>query len=427
MDNKTSANLTNYDLISQICLKNVSLKQLFKEKKNIPVDQPVELELWLEIISAINLELAEKVGKIEVLLKWYKIITARQGYSQEQIEDTEKQITDILKELINTDLEQIDLEEQIDEEYTITPSLELENEPNLDQKIDLDFHFNFTADNEEEVIEEIETPVNLELEQEETEAFKLDLDFLPIQEEITEEITEEMEEEVTEEMKETEAFKLDLDFLPIQEKITEEMEETPIKIREEMVEYNPETELNLDFISVQEEIEEINQETELNLDFIPLEKIEEEPEIKKEINYETASRADLITQDDQETVNLFDEASPLEAAEENERIFGEDEPITMEELQIVFNRISKLSMRYLGGTLTKSYFYSTQGEDPLSQKFQMNSKGQISILGILSQEVSPQELITFKQWTSKFIKNCSTIISNFPMMVKKQHLFGRLS
>jgi len=190
--------------------------------------------------------------------------------------------------------------------------------------------------------------------------------------------------------------------------------------------------LDLDFLPYREETEEITTEIkELNLDFIPLEATEIEIEIKEKINFATASRAQLIeetrNEEDQETVNLFDEPLPLEAAEENVRIFGENEPITLEELQIVFNRISKLSMRYLGATLTKNYFQSTQGNDSLSQQFQMNTKGQITVSGNSNQEITPQELITFKQWTSHFIQNCSTIISNFPVMIKKQNLLGRIS
>lgn len=372
MDNTNSLNPNNYDLISQICLKNASLKQAFKQQKNIMIEKSSEIKAWLEIIGSVNLELTQKIGKIEVLLKWYKIMTSKQGYSQAQIEDTEKQISSILMELINTDLEKFELDDGAEEDGINSNFSFNENEDdeefspniNVDGKINFDFNFNFNfAQDEEEItIDTREINQAIEPENNEVQTMTLDLDFLPYREE-TEEITTEIKE--------------------------------------------------------------------LNLDFIPLEATEIETEIKEKINFATASRAQLIeetrNEEDQETVNLFDEPLPLEAAEENVRIFGENEPITLEELQIVFNRISKLSMRYLGATLTKNYFQSTQGNDSLSQQFQMNTKGQITVSGNSNQEITPQELITFKQWTSHFIQNCSTIISNFPVMIKKQNLLGRIS
>jgi hypothetical protein len=394
MDNQTFSTMNNYELISKICLNQVYLKGLFKEKKDIDVTQPEEIKSWLDIMSAINLQLAEKVGKIEVLLRWYKIITGKQDYSKDQIEDTEKQIREILEELINVDLDKIDLDENQDELSSFDSNFDFsepsddgfdedltpDNQENITETIDLDFHLNLDINNQDESSEinenEREITAKITTENKQNNSIDFDFDFLPIQEDVTPEINE------------NETIKSDLDILNI---------------------------------TSQEE----TQREEINLDFIPLKSQEEESK-PPEINYETASRADLIPQDDQENVELFAENTPIEAADEDHHIYGEGEPITMEELQFIFNKISKLSMRYLGGALTQNYFHSTQPDDPWAKKFQINNRGQISISENLSQQVSPQELITFKQWTSKFIKNCSTIINNFSIMVKKQNLLGRL-
>jgi len=158
MDNTNSLNPNNYDLISQICLKNASLKQAFKQQKNIMIEKSSEIKAWLEIIGSVNLELTQKIGKIEVLLKWYKIMTSKQGYSQAQIEDTEKQISSILMELINTDLEKFELDDGAEEDGINSNFSFNENEDdeefspniNVDGKINFDFNFNFNFAQDEE-------------------------------------------------------------------------------------------------------------------------------------------------------------------------------------------------------------------------------------------------------------------------------------
>ena len=330
---------TNYNIISNICLKNNSLKQIFQEKKNINVENSEDLKIWLEILSAINSQLAEKVGKIEVLLKWYKIMISKQDYSPEQINFTEKQITDILFELININLEEISLDED-------TSNIEIEAKRNT----------NFTKSD------------NTNLAQE-----KIDFDF-------NLDISIKNEDEIKDE-------KLDFNFI-----------NNNLEVETEAITENNLEDINFDLISAQENQLEDNEDKANDIDLKPTE----------------------ISRENEENI-------PLEAADIDDHIYEEGQPITIEELQSIFNKISKLSMRYLGGTLTKNYFNSTQPDESWAQKFQINDRGQITVTEKLTKEVSPQEIITFKQWTSKFIKKCSTIITNFPIMIQKNNILNRLS
>ena len=47
MMNTQTLSQNHYDLISKICLKHNSLKQVFLLKKNIAVENPDDIQIWL--------------------------------------------------------------------------------------------------------------------------------------------------------------------------------------------------------------------------------------------------------------------------------------------------------------------------------------------------------------------------------------------
>jgi hypothetical protein len=100
------------------------------------------------------------------------------------------------------------------------------------------------------------------------------------------------------------------------------------------------------------------------------------------------------------------------------------EEITASILIEIFNSICQLSQHYLGHQMTVRYWQSSRPEIDWSNKFQMDSLGQITFVGADTETISEDNVKCYYQWIKSFIKSCSLIIQDFPKIIAERELIN---
>lgn len=96
--------------------------------------------------------------------------------------------------------------------------------------------------------------------------------------------------------------------------------------------------------------------------------------------------------------------------------------ITVESLISNFEAIATLSSHYLGESITSKYFESSRPDKEWLQNFTMVQKCKISFNGALNSQVTNLQLKWFEKWENTFIKSCSFIVQDLPMLIEEKKL-----
>lgn len=108
---------------------------------------------------------------------------------------------------------------------------------------------------------------------------------------------------------------------------------------------------------------------------------------------------------------------------------GAPEPsvmLTLEELLTALNRISDITVRYLGPTVVSNYWKATRPSLDWLAAFQIERSAQITLCETLSSQtgtaLSLEQQQWAKQWVHAFIGRCSKVIRDFPALLEQSAL-----
>jgi len=96
--------------------------------------------------------------------------------------------------------------------------------------------------------------------------------------------------------------------------------------------------------------------------------------------------------------------------------------ITVEELLKAFNHLSKFSSNYIGKNLTANYLQLTRPDLDWLNNFQINRSAEIIFSGVITERVSTLQLQSIKEWAAAFIKQCSQIVQDLPILIEEKGL-----
>jgi hypothetical protein len=96
--------------------------------------------------------------------------------------------------------------------------------------------------------------------------------------------------------------------------------------------------------------------------------------------------------------------------------------ITVANLTQNFENIISLTSHYLGVNLTIKYFNSSRPDKNWLQNFTIDKKGKIGFNGSLDHQVTSIQLKWFEKWENTFIKSCSFIMQDLPVLIEEKHL-----
>ena len=93
--------------------------------------------------------------------------------------------------------------------------------------------------------------------------------------------------------------------------------------------------------------------------------------------------------------------------------------VTIEELLLALNHLSRFSSNYLGAKLTANNWQLTRPKFDWLDNFRINSSAEIVFSGTITEYVSASQHQWVKEWTAAFIKRCAQIIQDLPTMIEK--------
>lgn len=99
--------------------------------------------------------------------------------------------------------------------------------------------------------------------------------------------------------------------------------------------------------------------------------------------------------------------------------------VTIEQLLNALNHLSQLSSNYLGPKITANYWQLTRPSYSWLNNFQINRSAEIAFYGVITEPVSELQHQLIKDWTAAFIKHCSQIIRNLPIIIEQKGLNNR--
>jgi hypothetical protein len=104
-----------------------------------------------------------------------------------------------------------------------------------------------------------------------------------------------------------------------------------------------------------------------------------------------------------------------------------EDTVTLKELIAALNDLSRFTTQYLGTAVIVNYWKSTRPDVDWLSSFQIDRSAQISYLGSqkVTQPTSTQEQQWIKEWVKVFIKRCSQVIRDFPVIVDQKGLNER--
>jgi len=96
--------------------------------------------------------------------------------------------------------------------------------------------------------------------------------------------------------------------------------------------------------------------------------------------------------------------------------------VTVKELLKALNRLSKFSSNYVGKNLTSNYLQLTRPDLDWLNNFQINRSAEIVFSGVSTEPVSTLQLQSIKEWVAAFIKQCSQIVQDLPILIEEKGL-----
>lgn len=96
--------------------------------------------------------------------------------------------------------------------------------------------------------------------------------------------------------------------------------------------------------------------------------------------------------------------------------------VMIEDLVNALNRISRVSNKYLGTTLTFSKWQSTRPNVEWLNNFQINRSAEIAFLGSTAETISLVQLQSMQEWVTAFNHQVSQIVRDFAMIIERQKI-----
>ena len=100
-------------------------------------------------------------------------------------------------------------------------------------------------------------------------------------------------------------------------------------------------------------------------------------------------------------------------------VFSESNDITIEELLVILNQITKSSKKYLGSSLVVRYWQSSQANNDWLNKFTIDTQGTVSFDGNADQLLNDFQVKWYIQWMKKYFQSCSIIVNNFAILIQE--------
>lgn len=110
-------------------------------------------------------------------------------------------------------------------------------------------------------------------------------------------------------------------------------------------------------------------------------------------------------------------------------IESRDTELSLKEVLAALNHLSQFTTHYLGNTVITNYWKSTRPQVDWLNNFQVDRSAQITFSGSSSQggalAVGSQQHQWIQEWVAAFIKRCSKVIRDFPVIIEQKALDDR--
>ncbi|WP_146087143.1 hypothetical protein [Chroococcidiopsis sp. TS-821] len=97
----------------------------------------------------------------------------------------------------------------------------------------------------------------------------------------------------------------------------------------------------------------------------------------------------------------------------------EEGALNITELLNALNRLSQFSSNYIGTKLTVNYWQLTRPNFDWLDNFQINRSAELVFHGTITETITAQQHRIVKEWVAAFIKKCSRIIQDLPVMIEE--------
>jgi hypothetical protein len=97
--------------------------------------------------------------------------------------------------------------------------------------------------------------------------------------------------------------------------------------------------------------------------------------------------------------------------------------LTVEELLLTFNHLSRLGNHYLGSTMAQRYWQSARPQNEWCNQFSLDAASQqITTPGPKKQALTPEQIQLAQAWAQKYVQACTLIFKDFPKLIEPDQL-----
>ena len=93
---------------------------------------------------------------------------------------------------------------------------------------------------------------------------------------------------------------------------------------------------------------------------------------------------------------------------------------SIEEVVEMLNDLSQTVCCYLGPKITSNFWQLTRPKHEWLSQFNIKSNANIEFIGLKQNFVSPLQHLIIREWTNKFMNQCSQIVRDLPTMIDQQ-------
>ena len=96
--------------------------------------------------------------------------------------------------------------------------------------------------------------------------------------------------------------------------------------------------------------------------------------------------------------------------------------ITVEDAVVGLNALSKIVSQYIGPKIIANYLNQSKPNKAWLKKFEIQGSGAIVFQGQYAERINPIQMLSLREWTQNFMKQCQTIILDLPECIEKAGL-----
>jgi hypothetical protein len=96
------------------------------------------------------------------------------------------------------------------------------------------------------------------------------------------------------------------------------------------------------------------------------------------------------------------------------------EEYRVDELVKTLNTLSQIVCSYLGPKITSNFLQITRPKHNWISNFKIKSNANIEFLGVVQGDISPLQHLLVREWTNKFMNQCSQIVKDLPTLIDQK-------